>query len=44
MAVGFPVKDTFVNGDVYNASDVNDLAGTVNLVPTIPHPFLVMGA
>lgn len=32
MAVGFPVKATFANGDVYSASDVNDLAGTVNLI------------
>ena len=32
MAVGFPTKDTFVNGDVYSAGDVNDLAGTVNLL------------
>ena len=32
MAAGFPVKATFVNGDVYSASDVNDLAGTLNLI------------
>jgi hypothetical protein len=32
MAAGFPVKDTFINGDVYSASDVNSLAGTVNLI------------
>jgi hypothetical protein len=32
MAVGFPTKDTFANGDVYSAGDVNDLAGTVNLL------------
>ena len=32
MAVGFPVKDTFINGDVYSASNVNDLAGTLNLI------------
>lgn len=32
MAIGFPVKATFANGDVYSASDVNDLAGTVNLI------------
>lgn len=32
MAAGFPVKATFANGDVYSASDVNDLAGTVNLI------------
>jgi hypothetical protein len=32
MAAGFPAKATFVNGDVYSASDVNDLAGTLNLI------------
>lgn len=32
MATGFPVKNTFANGDVYSANDVNDLAGTVNLI------------
>jgi hypothetical protein len=32
MAVGFPTKTSFVNGDVYSAADVNDLAGTVNLL------------
>jgi hypothetical protein len=35
MAVGFPTKDTFVNGDVYSAGDVNDLAGTVNTIPAL---------
>ena len=32
MAVGFPAKTSFVNNDVYSASDVNDLAGTLNLI------------
>ena len=32
MAVGFPLKTTYANGDVYSASDVNDTNGTVNLV------------
>jgi hypothetical protein len=32
MAVGFPAKTTYANGDVYSASDVNDLAGTLNLI------------
>jgi hypothetical protein len=32
MAAGFPAKATFINGDVYSASDVNDLAGTLNLI------------
>ena len=48
MAVGFPADTSYVNGDVYSAVDVNDLAGTLNLVPNmianIPHPFLLMGA
>ena len=32
MAAGFPVKENFVDGDVYSAANVNDLAGTVNLI------------
>jgi hypothetical protein len=32
MAVGLPLKTTYANGDVYQASDVNDTNGTVNLV------------
>lgn len=32
MAVGLPMKTTYANGDVYSASDVNDITGTVNLV------------
>jgi hypothetical protein len=32
MAVGFPLKVTYANGDVYSASDVNDTNGTVNLI------------
>jgi hypothetical protein len=32
MAVGFPLKTTYANGDVYSASDVNDTNGTVNLI------------
>ena len=34
MAVGFPLKTTYANGDVYSASDVNDTNGTVNLFQT----------
>jgi hypothetical protein len=30
MAVGFPAKTTFANGNVLPASDLNDLAGTLN--------------
>jgi hypothetical protein len=32
MAVGFPTKTTYVNGDVFSASDINDTNGTVNLL------------
>jgi hypothetical protein len=32
MAVGFPAKTTYVNGDVFSASDINDTNGTLNLV------------
>lgn len=32
MAVGFPTKVTYANGDVYSASDVNDTNGTLNLL------------
>ena len=32
MAVGFPTKTTYANGDVFSASDINDTNGTLNLV------------
>ena len=32
MAVGWPTKVTYANGDVYSASDVNDTNGTINLL------------
>jgi hypothetical protein len=32
MAVGFPAKTTYANGDVFSASDINDTNGTLNLV------------
>lgn len=32
MAAGWPVKTTYVNGDVYSASDVNDANGTLNYI------------
>jgi hypothetical protein len=32
MAVGFPLKTTYANGDVYSALDVNDTNGTINLL------------
>jgi len=31
MATGWPMKTTYANGDVFSASDVNDITGTVNL-------------
>jgi hypothetical protein len=34
MAVGWPTKTTYANGDVYSASDVNDTNGTINLLTT----------
>jgi hypothetical protein len=32
MAVGFPAKTTYVDGDVFSASDINDTNGTINLL------------
>lgn len=32
MAVGFPTKVTYADGDVYSAGDVNDTNGTLNLI------------
>jgi hypothetical protein len=32
MAVGLPLKTTYVDGEVFSASDINDTNGTVNLV------------
>jgi len=34
MAVGFPAKTTYVDGDVFSASDINDTNGTLNLLTT----------
>jgi hypothetical protein len=34
MAVGFPVKDDYVTGDVLTAANMNDFAGTLNTVPS----------
>jgi hypothetical protein len=30
MAIGFPVKDDYVTGDVLTAANMNDLSGTLN--------------
>jgi hypothetical protein len=35
MAVGFPVKDNYVTGDVLTAANMNDFAGTLNTVPNV---------
>jgi hypothetical protein len=32
MAIGFPVKDDYVTGDVLTAANMNDLSGSVNLL------------
>ena len=32
MATGWPMKTNYANGDVYAASDVNDITGTINLL------------
>jgi hypothetical protein len=32
MPVGFPTKTTYVDGDVFSASDINDTNGTINLL------------
>lgn len=32
MAVGIPMKTTYIDGDVFSASDVNDITGTINLI------------
>jgi hypothetical protein len=34
MAVGFPVKADYATGDVLTAAQMNDLAGTLNTVPS----------
>lgn len=39
MAIGWPTKTTFANGNVLPAADLNDLSGTVNtLVDTTNYP------
>jgi hypothetical protein len=32
MATGWPMKVSYADGDVYSASDVNDITGTINLL------------
>lgn len=35
MAVGFPAKDNFANGNVLDASELNDISGTLNLLSPV---------
>ena len=37
MAVGFPVKDDYVTGEVLTASDMNDLSGTLNTIQSVEY-------
>jgi len=34
MAVGFPTKVSYANGDVFSSNDINDTNGTINLLQT----------
>ena len=44
MAIGFPVKDDYVTGDVLTAANMNDLSGTVNtLSGAISKNYLING-
>ena len=44
MAIGFPVKDDYVTGDVLTAANMNDLSGTVNtLSGTTSKNYLING-
>ena len=40
---GVPLPVDYVDGDVWSASDVNDITGTINNQGGL-HPFLLMGA
>jgi hypothetical protein len=44
MAVGFPVKDDYATGDVLTAANMNDLAGTLNIVPTFSPNLIINGS
>lgn len=35
MATGFPQPTNFANGDIFNASSVNDITGTLNLLGNV---------
>jgi len=47
MAVGFPVKDDYVTGDVLTAANMNDLSGTLNTLSgaasTVNKNYLING-
>ena len=44
MAIGFPVKDNYVTGEVLTAANMNDLSGTVNtLSGAISKNYLING-
>lgn len=37
MAIGFPVKDNYVTGDVLTAANMNDLSGTLNTIQSVEY-------
>jgi hypothetical protein len=37
MAIGFPVKDDYVTGDVLTAANMNDLSGTLNTIQSVEY-------
>jgi hypothetical protein len=37
MAVGFPVKDNYVTGEVLTAANMNDLSGTLNTIQSVEY-------
>ena len=47
MAIGFPVKDDYVTGDVLTAANMNDLSGTLNTLSgagsTVNKNYLING-
>jgi hypothetical protein len=44
MAVGFPTKVTYADGDVFSASDINDTNGTINLIKPTAKGDLFVGS
>jgi hypothetical protein len=37
MAIGFPVKDNYVTGEVLTAANMNDLSGTLNTIQSVEY-------